>query len=169
MVGDFPCARYCASSSYWDVNMRFKLPASIEREFFRRLNGVVEPAVRRGIGSPRLLPAGLIVLESTGFKSGLKRRTPLLSFSLGEYTLVATVRGDRSFWVKNLNKRRRVRYWRGGRERAANAFVVSPGKAFRRPTSLPDWLADAAARLQPLTERGVAFAILSPPSATKKT
>ncbi len=48
----------------------------LEREFFRMLNRVVEPAVRKGIGSPRFVPGGLILLESTGHKSGQTRRTP---------------------------------------------------------------------------------------------
>lgn len=142
--------------------MELAIPTNIEREVFRRLNAVVEPAVRHGIGSPRLAPAGLIVLESTGFKSGTRRRTPLVALKLGDQLLVMTARGERSFWVKNLRKQPRVRYWRGGRERAAKAFVLAPGKPFRRPTSLPRALQAVAARLNPLTKKGWAFAILSP-------
>ncbi|MEM8563045.1 MAG: nitroreductase/quinone reductase family protein [Pseudomonadota bacterium] len=112
-----------------------------EREFFRKLNAVVEPAVRRGIASPRLAPAGLIVLESTGFKSGLVRRTPLLAMRLGSFVFVTTARGQRSFWVKNLIKQPRTRYFRGGKPRDAKAFVVAPGKRYRRPKSLPPWAA----------------------------
>ena len=77
---------------------------TLERNFFRRLNSVVEPAVRRGIASSRLTPASLIVLETTGFKSGKQRRTPLWSIGLGRYRIVSTVRGDRSFWIRNLQK-----------------------------------------------------------------
>ncbi len=142
--------------------MDIAISPSFEREFFRRLNSVVEPAVRCGIGSPRLLPAGLILLESTGFKSGLKRRTPLVGFKLGSRILVMTARGERSFWVKNLNKKPAVRFWRGGREQSARAFVLAPGKTYRRPTSLPGWLTELLSRLQPLTQQGWAFAILSP-------
>lgn len=142
--------------------MDLALPASFEREFFRRLNAVVEPAVRCGIGSPRLLPAGLIVLESVGFKSGLARRTPLVAMKVGPHILVATMRGERSFWVKNLRKKPQVRLWRGGREIEARAFVLAPGKAFRRPASLPGYLQELLARLQPLTRQGWAFAVLSP-------
>ena len=142
--------------------MAFAIPASLEREFFRKLNAVVEPAVRFGIGSPRLAPAGLIVLESTGFKSGARRRTPLSAVKLGPYILVATARGDRSFWVKNLRKQPRVRYWRGGCEREARAFVLAPGKPFRPPKSLSPRVVAAARRLNALTRQGWAFAILSP-------
>jgi deazaflavin-dependent oxidoreductase (nitroreductase family) len=142
--------------------MEMIIPASLEREIFRKLNAVVEPAVRHGIGSPRLAPAGLIVLESTGFKTGAKRRTPLAALKLGDRILVMTARGERSFWVRNLRKQPRVRYWRGGRERQARAFVMAPGKPFRRPKSLPAPLQAITARLNPLTKRGWAFAILSP-------
>jgi deazaflavin-dependent oxidoreductase (nitroreductase family) len=142
--------------------MQIAIPASLEREFFRKLNAVVEPAVRFGVGSPRLAPAGLIVLESTGFKSGQKRRTPLTAVKLGPYVIVSTVRGERSFWVKNLRKRPRVRYWRGGREHEARAFVLAPGKPYRRPASLPPLMALLARRLHRLTRRGWAIAILSP-------
>lgn len=47
--------------------------------FFRRLNATVEPRVRSGFASPGLLPAGLIVLETTGQRSGETYRTPLLA------------------------------------------------------------------------------------------
>jgi hypothetical protein len=50
-----------------------------EAEFFRTLNGLVEPAVRAGCASPGLLPTGMVVLETTGAKSGLPRRVPLLA------------------------------------------------------------------------------------------
>jgi len=135
---------------------------SLEREFFRRLNSVVEPAVRFGVASPRLLPAGLIVLESTGFKSGAKRRTPLLAMRVGKHLITATARGERSFWVKNLRKNGSVRYWRGGREHRAKAFVIAPGKRYREPRSLPGWMAALTTRLAPLAEQGWAFAVLTP-------
>lgn len=133
-----------------------------EREFFRKLNAVVEPAVRRGVASPRIAPAGLIVLESTGFKSGLVRRTPLVAMRLGSYVFVTTARGERSFWVKNLIKKPRTRYFRGGKPRETKAFVIAPGKRYRRPKSLPPWAAwftDAFAEHAPPTW---ALAVLMP-------
>ncbi len=69
----------------------------LEQKFFRALNSVVEPAVRKGIGSSRITPASLIVMETTGFKSGKMRRTPLMAMRVGKYILVATFRGGRSF------------------------------------------------------------------------
>ncbi len=135
---------------------------TLERDFFRRLNSVVEPAVMRGIGSPSFTPAALIVLESTGFKSGAIRRTPLLSLRLGPYTLISTARGDRSFWVKNLRKQPDVVFYLGGKARPARAFVLSAGKRYRRPKSFPDWLGALCDVLHHYTQRGWCFAILSP-------
>ncbi len=41
-----------------------------EAEFFRTLNAFVEPVIMAGCGAPGLLPSGMIVLETTGAKSG---------------------------------------------------------------------------------------------------
>ncbi len=134
----------------------------IEREFFRMLNRVVEPAVRLGVGSPRFVPGGLVVLETKGFRTGNKRRTPLVAIRLKKYILVVTARGERSFWVKNLQKQSRVRYWLGGRERQAKAFVMAPGKRYRRPRSLPRAIGRITDILAPYTRAGWAFAVLAP-------
>jgi hypothetical protein len=134
----------------------------LEREIFRMLNRVVEPAVRYGVGSPRFVPGGLIVLESTGFKTGATRRTPLVATRLLGHVFISTVRGDRSFWVKNLQQQPRVSYFLGGKKREARAFVMMPGKRYRRPRSLPpavSWVTDF---LAPYTRAGWAFAVLAP-------
>ncbi len=117
--------------------MTIPVSQTFEREFFRMLNRVVEPAVRFGIGSPRFVPGGLIVLETEGFKTGQMRRTPLVAIRLQRYVFIATARGERSFWVKNLRKKPRVRYWLAGKPREARAFVMAPGKRYRRSASLP--------------------------------
>ncbi len=134
----------------------------LEREFFRMLNRVVEPAVRRGVGSPRFVPGGLIVLESTGFKSGQIRRTPLAATRFMGHVFVSTGRADRSLWVKNLQKQPRTRYWLGGRERQARAFVMAPGKRYRRPKSLPPAVRKITDFLAPYTRAGWAFVVLAP-------
>ena len=136
--------------------------ATLERDFFRYLNAVVEPAVRRGIGSPRFIPASLIVLESTGFKSGQQRRTPLWSLRLGRYRLISTARGKRSFWVKNLQKDSEVSYYLGGRRRDSQAVVFAPGENGDDASELPRWLQGVARLFAPYTRRGWAFAVLLP-------
>ena len=136
--------------------------SSIKREFFRALNRVVEPLVRLGVGSPRIVPGGLIVLETRGRKSGRRVRTPLAATRLGGYVLVATARGKRSQWVQNLAAEPKARFWLGGQARAARAFVIHEGKRFRVPKSLPRPVQLVAEILAPYREAGWAFAILSP-------
>ena len=126
------------------------------------LNRVVEPAVRRGIGSPRFVPGGLILLETIGFKTGARRRTPLVAIRLGGYVFISTARGDRSFWVKNLTRKPRVQYYLAGKPRQAKAFVMAPGKRYRRPTSLPKTIGRVTDFLAPYTKAGWAFAVLAP-------
>jgi hypothetical protein len=134
----------------------------LEREFFRMLNRIVEPAVRRGIGSPRFVPGGLIVLESTGFKSGQQRRTPLVATRFMGHVFISTGRAERSFWVKNLQKKPRTRYWLAGKPREARAFVMAPGKRYRSPVSLPQAVRKITDFLAPYTRAGWAFVVLAP-------
>ena len=136
--------------------------ASLERDFFRALNRVVEPLVRAGVGSPRIVPGGLIVLETRGRKTGRLSRTPLAATRLGRYVLVATVRGTRSQWVLNLAAEPKCRFWIGGQERSARAFVIHEGKRFRVPRSLPRPLQLVVEVLAPYRKAGWAFAVLGP-------
>jgi deazaflavin-dependent oxidoreductase (nitroreductase family) len=136
--------------------------ARLEQGVFRRLNAVVEPAVRHGIGSPSLAPASLIVLETTGFKSGRKRRTPLWSIGLGRYRIVSTYRGDRAFWVKNLLQQSRVRYYLGGKARESDAIVIAPGSPRLQSKKLTPAMRRLTTVFQRLAREGWAFAILVP-------
>ena len=138
---------------------------SLEKRFFRVLNSIVEPAVRRGFASPRFSLGGLIVLESTGFKTGITRRTPLVATHLGSYVLVSTVRGEKSFWVKNLKKEAQTRFYLGGKARDAEAFVMAPGKDYARPEALPAIIGRLIDTLAPLTDKGFAFVLLRPAAA----
>lgn len=135
------------------------IPSKVEQRFFRSLNRVVEPAVRRGIFSSRLFPTTLIVLESTGYVSGEKRRTPLFCQQLGPYALISTARGNRSFWVRNLQKEPEVAYFVGGRPRRANALVIT-GDDPAHWSHLPRFVRSVLGRLKPFTRRGWAFALL---------
>ncbi|GAB5451308.1 MAG: hypothetical protein Hals2KO_16360 [Halioglobus sp.] len=134
---------------------------TLEQRFFRNLNKVVEPAVRRGVGSPGFSPAALIVLESTGFKSGAQRRTPLLSVAAGPYRVVSTVRGDRSFWVKNLINQPRVNYFISGNPRAAQALVITGGELVT-PTDIEEFplLSALVSLLRRRSRQGTTFAVL---------
>jgi hypothetical protein len=131
----------------------------LEQRFFRVLNSIVEPAVRRGIFSSRLLPTTMIVLESTGYISGQARRTPLFCQQLGPYVLISTGRGKRSFWVRNLQRNSEVEYFMGGRAYAAQATVITADSPVD-PKQLPTLLKPLARCLNTLTGRGWAFALL---------
>jgi deazaflavin-dependent oxidoreductase (nitroreductase family) len=135
---------------------------SIEVEFFRALDRVVEPMVRAGVGSPRLAPGGLIVLETRGRKSGHLRRSPLAATRIGSHVLVGTFRGGRSQWIRNLAAQPRARFWLGGKAREARAFVMHDGKRLRVPKALPYPVRALLRRLAPYTRSGWAFAVLSP-------
>lgn len=139
--------------------------ARLEQSLFRALNAVVEPAVRKGFGSLTLAPASLIVLETVGFKSGQQRRTPLWSIGVGPYRLVSTARGDRSFWVKNLQKNGAIRFYLGGCERRATAVVIRDGKMSQDVSTLPAPLRKIAGTLAEHALVGWAFALLVPDRA----
>lgn len=107
-------------------------------------------------------PGGLIVLESTGAKSGKARRTPLVATRFQGHVFVSTLRADRSFWVQNLQKNPQVSYYLGGKEHKAKAFVMTPDKRYRRPKTLSPVIGKIADFLAPYTKAGWAFAVLVP-------
>jgi deazaflavin-dependent oxidoreductase (nitroreductase family) len=133
-----------------------------EIEFFRMLNRVVEPMVRAGLGSPRFVPGGFIVLETIGRKTGVRHRNPLAATRIGSHVVIGTFRGSRSQWVHNLAAEPRTRFWLAGRPRDARAFVMHEGKRLRVPKSLPPAMQSVVRFLAPYTKAGWAFAVLSP-------
>ncbi len=135
---------------------------SIETEFFRMLNRYVEPRIRAGCASPRLVPGGLVVVEIKGRKSGRVTRVPLAAARFQGHILVSTFRGRRSQWMKNLAANPEIRFWLRGRPVRATAFVISPGRRVRSPRRLPPLLRWIASFLVPYTYAGWAFAILAP-------
>ncbi len=132
----------------------------LEAEFFRGLNQFVEPLVRAGLAAPVLFPAGAIVIETQGRKTGRRLEVPLLAALVGDLVVVSTVR-RRSNWVKNLAANPEVRYWLGGREREATAFAIGPG--IETLNELPPRVSCLASALkQHSTMFGTGFAILMP-------
>ena len=132
----------------------------LEADFFRGLNQVVEPLVRAGLGGPLLFPAGAIVIETRGRRSGRRSNVPLMAALVGDLVVVSTVR-RRSNWVKNLAAHPEVRYWLGGREREGTAFAIGPG--IETPDELPPRVSCLASALKQHSELfGTAFAILMP-------
>jgi deazaflavin-dependent oxidoreductase (nitroreductase family) len=81
---------------------------------------VGNPFVRR-IAGRRFAPRGLVLLETTGRKSGLPRRTPLGSTLEGNTLWVVSEHGRRSGYGRNIEADPRVRVKVGGRWRTATA------------------------------------------------
>jgi deazaflavin-dependent oxidoreductase (nitroreductase family) len=141
---------------------RRDLLASTEAAFYRAVNAVLEPAIRAGLGAPRLSPAGFLVVEMTGRKSGKLRRVPLAALRLGDHVLIGTVRGERSLWVRNLAANGDARVWLRGRAREVHAFVLRPSGSDRAPRALTSALRPLWHVLAAAAQRGFAFALLAP-------
>ena len=99
-------------------------PSTCTRSAFRNLNRVVRPAVKAGFGGPLPIGNGLVILETTGRKSGEPRQVPLVASRLGDTIWVSTVRTG-SQWVKNLRVEPQIKVWVGGKKRSATATVVA--------------------------------------------
>jgi hypothetical protein len=137
--------------------------SALEARLFRALNALVEPVVRAGWGSPGLAPAGLILLETRGRRTGRLHRVPVLATLIGEHLLVGTARGDRSDWVRNAGVSPGVRFWLHGRAREATALVFRPDEGPPDTETLPPVVRHLAANLHPAASAlGMAFAILVP-------
>ena len=115
-----------------------------EKLAFQTLNAVVEPLVRAGLGGPLLTPFGAIVLEVPGRKSGEIRRTPLLATTLGGIAIVATYRGRRSEWVKNLATAGFASWWLNGARHSGRPLVFAPGAQWPAEEAIPPQLRSCA-------------------------
>ncbi len=92
------------------------------RTGFHVLNQLVTPPLRSGLASPPPGGPGLVVLETTGRKSGEPREVPLVAARVGDRLLVSTVRSD-SQWLQNLEATPEGRVWTCGRPQAVTAVV----------------------------------------------
>ena len=135
--------------------------ASIEAAFFKQLNSIAKPRIKAGLGSPGLLPTGLIVLETVGRKSGRTFEIPVVASTFGDYILIGTVRGS-SQWIKNLAAMSEVDYWIKGKTRQASVNVFLPGQDTEaQKITLPIWLTPLINALSRITgHTGGSFAIL---------
>lgn len=135
----------------------------VQSGFFRRLNSVVEPLVKAGVGSPGCIPAGLIVLETIGRKSGRTFNVPVMAARIDDALLIGTVRG-RSQWIKNLAANNEIRFWLQGEVRsgAASVFLADSDSDVDQQQFSP-LLSNVAKALQAVNQlSGGSFAILRP-------
>src|SRR5262245_60440750 len=133
----------------------------VQPDFFRALNEIVEPFVRAGIGSPGLVPTGLVVLETRGRRSGRRFSIPLLATLIGGVAVVATVR-PRSQWIRNLAADPDVHYWAFGRRWAATAIVVGRDLGTPETAASGPGVGCVVSALRPWAHAlGLSFAVLS--------
>ena len=138
----------------------------IETAFYGSVNLIIEPLIRAGIGSPGLWPAGAIVLETVGRKSGRKYNVPLLAARIGDLLVVSTLR-RRSQWLKNVAANPKLRYWMNGKLRDAEAIVISADHPAKPEEIVPPATSCLMAALQSQSGLfGASFAVLIPLSST---
>ena len=133
----------------------------LEARFFRTLNRFAEPIVRAGFGSPCIVPGGLIVLETTGRRTGRTYRTPVVATLFAGRIFVSTVRGRSAQWLKNLTAEPRLRYWQGGRLHDAEAKVYCPGGEAPDQREFPAVLGPLVPLLARYVSLGAGFAVLT--------
>jgi deazaflavin-dependent oxidoreductase (nitroreductase family) len=108
-----------------------KQPPTFIWRFMRRLSRRVIHLVAAGRG-----PAGVVlVLTTTGRKSGLPRQTPLQYEQVGADFYIASARGPQADWFRNLQAEPRVAVLVGGRQFPAQAEAVTD------PARIADFLA----------------------------
>lgn len=83
---------------------------------------MARPWIQAGVGSPLPIGLGVVVVETTGRKSGKVRRVPLVAARLGNTIRVSTVRGN-SQWLANLEASAESAVWLFGRRRPTIASV----------------------------------------------
>ena len=99
------------------------VPAAAQRQLFRSVNRVLQPFARTAWSGPLPIGAGLVVLETTGRRSGAPRSLPLVSVRVGRNLVSGTVRSS-SDWVANLRATESPRLWVDGAPRPATATVT---------------------------------------------
>ncbi len=104
-------------------------------------------------------PIGLIVLETTGHKTGLPRRVPLLPGRMGGHVVVSTIRVRQSQWLRNVLQTPHVQYWLRGQKLRDRSVVVMPDREVENVSDEETRCLADALRRHAVTS-GAAFVIL---------
>jgi deazaflavin-dependent oxidoreductase (nitroreductase family) len=117
----------------------------------RLLNPVVRRASEAGLPLP-----GLVILETTGRRSGEPRRIPVGKAIVGDTLWVVAEHGRKAAYVRNIEAHPRVRVRIGRAWRTATAHVLPDDDWRERQRHLPNRANAAAVRLmgsEPVTVR----------------
>jgi deazaflavin-dependent oxidoreductase (nitroreductase family) len=98
----------------------------------RLVNPFVKAASRAGLPLP-----GLVILETTGRRSGVPRRTPVGKALDGDTLWIVTEHGRRAGYVRNIQANPHVRVKVGPRWRAGTARVLSEDDPRERQRTMP--------------------------------
>jgi deazaflavin-dependent oxidoreductase (nitroreductase family) len=115
------------------------------------LNPVVKAAANAGIPLP-----SLVILETTGRKSGQPRRTPVGKAFDGNILWVVAEHGKRAGYVRNLTANPRVRVKVGRRWRTGTAHPMPEDDWRERQRRIPNKMNSAVVRIagsDPMTVR----------------
>jgi deazaflavin-dependent oxidoreductase (nitroreductase family) len=108
----------------------------------RLLNPLVRAAADAGLPLP-----GLVILETTGRRSGQPRRTPVGKAQEGDTLWVIAEHGRRASYVRNIEANPRVRVRVGRDWRTGTARVLLDDDPRERQRRIPNRLNSAAVRV----------------------
>jgi deazaflavin-dependent oxidoreductase (nitroreductase family) len=115
------------------------------------LNPLVRAAARAGLPLP-----WVVLLETTGRRSGQPRRTPVGKALVGDTLWVVAEHGMRASYVRNIQANPRVRVRAGRRWRTGTAHVLPDDDWRERQRQIPNRLNSAMVRAmgsEPVTVR----------------
>jgi deazaflavin-dependent oxidoreductase (nitroreductase family) len=105
-------------------------------------NRVVKAAADAGLPLP-----GVVILETTGRKSGQPRRTPVGKALVGDTLWIVAEHGARTGYVRNISANPRVRVKIGRRWRTGTAHPMPGDDPRERQRRVPNRLNSAGVRL----------------------
>jgi deazaflavin-dependent oxidoreductase (nitroreductase family) len=108
----------------------------------RLFNPLVKAAANAG-----LPPPGVVILETTGRKSGQPRRNPVGKALVGDTLWIVAEHGRRAGYVRNISANPRVRVKLGRRWRTGTAHPMPDDDPRERQRRIPNRLNSASVRV----------------------
>jgi deazaflavin-dependent oxidoreductase (nitroreductase family) len=130
---------------------------------------LLNPVIRGASGAGLPLP-GLVILETTGRRSGEPRRVPVGKAIVGDTLWVVAEHGRKAAYVRNIEAHPRVRVRIGRAWRAGTAHVLPDDDWRERQRHLPNRANSTAVRLmgsEPVTVRVDLDPAGAPPGASR--